>query len=180
MSSYRVGIVGAGPTGLTLAALLARMGVPTLVLERAGALPTHPQAHYINTRSMEILGHYLGLEETVKSLSPPASQWQDFVWTTRVFGGRTLARVSHSPGGVNEGLLETPLELRSASRPTHLSQSKLLPILLDAARKKPLRGAPDWTAPDVRFSAPIEGFEEGPGGVSVRLSNNEKVSGFGG
>ena len=38
-----VAIAGAGPTGLTLAALLSRLHVNCVVLERASALPTHPQ-----------------------------------------------------------------------------------------------------------------------------------------
>ena len=38
-----VAIAGAGPTGLTLAALLSRLQIPCVVLERAPALPTHPQ-----------------------------------------------------------------------------------------------------------------------------------------
>lgn len=36
-------IAGAGPTGLTLAALLSRLGVRCLLLERAATLPQHPQ-----------------------------------------------------------------------------------------------------------------------------------------
>ena len=38
-----VAIAGAGPTGLTLAALLSRLQIRCVVLERAPALPTHPQ-----------------------------------------------------------------------------------------------------------------------------------------
>ena len=48
----QVAIVGAGPTGLTLSALLSRYGVTSLVLEKGAALPTHPQAHpYTETGS---------------------------------------------------------------------------------------------------------------------------------
>ena len=38
-----VAIVGAGPTGLTLSALLSQYGVPSVLLERSAALPAHPQ-----------------------------------------------------------------------------------------------------------------------------------------
>ena len=40
---WPVVIVGAGPTGLTLSALLSRMGVRSLLLEKADALTQHPQ-----------------------------------------------------------------------------------------------------------------------------------------
>ena len=36
-------IAGAGPTGLTLALLLSRLRVPTLLLDRASGLTSHPQ-----------------------------------------------------------------------------------------------------------------------------------------
>ena len=52
---WPVVVVGAGPTGLTAALLLAKYGVPSLVLERSAALTTHPQAHFINHRTMEVL-----------------------------------------------------------------------------------------------------------------------------
>lgn len=43
MEQWPVVIVGAGPTGLTLSALLSRMGVRSLLLEKAAALTQHPQ-----------------------------------------------------------------------------------------------------------------------------------------
>ncbi|CAM9968960.1 unnamed protein product, partial [Hapterophycus canaliculatus] len=72
-----VAIVGAGPAGLTLSALLSKFGVPSVLLERAGALPTHPQAHFINLRSMEIMRHaFDGLDRTVLEMSPPQEEWR--------------------------------------------------------------------------------------------------------
>ena len=47
-------IVGGGPTGLTLSTLLGKLGVRSLLLERAPALTTHPQAHFVNNRTMEV------------------------------------------------------------------------------------------------------------------------------
>ena len=47
-------IVGAGPVGLTLSALLSRFGVDHLVCERRARPSTHPQAHFVNNRTMEI------------------------------------------------------------------------------------------------------------------------------
>lgn len=43
LEHWPVVIVGAGPTGLTLSALLSRLGVRSLLLEKAAALTQHPQ-----------------------------------------------------------------------------------------------------------------------------------------
>ena len=46
-------IVGGGPVGLTMALLLQKGGVPTLLLEQQAAATCLPKAHYITNRSME-------------------------------------------------------------------------------------------------------------------------------
>jgi pyruvate/2-oxoglutarate dehydrogenase complex dihydrolipoamide dehydrogenase (E3) component len=48
-------IVGGGPAGLVLSTLLSRMGVSNMVVEANSCQSDHPQAHFINTRTMEIL-----------------------------------------------------------------------------------------------------------------------------
>lgn len=51
-------IVGGGPVGLYLSNLLARYGVPSLLLERRsldGDAFVHPQAHFLNTRTSELI-----------------------------------------------------------------------------------------------------------------------------
>lgn len=76
-SSIPVAIVGAGPAGLTLSALLSQFGVPSVLLEKASALPTHPQAHFINLRSMEIMRHaFQGLDRRVLDKCPPRDEWR--------------------------------------------------------------------------------------------------------
>ena len=58
-------IAGGGPTGLTLGTLLARFGVGSLVVESNPATCTHPQAHSISGRTMEIF-RSLGIERAVQ------------------------------------------------------------------------------------------------------------------
>jgi 2-polyprenyl-6-methoxyphenol hydroxylase-like FAD-dependent oxidoreductase len=48
-------IVGAGPTGLTTAILLAKYGIQSTVIDRYETYLTQPKAHAINPRSLEIL-----------------------------------------------------------------------------------------------------------------------------
>lgn len=77
VKSVPVAIVGAGPAGLTLSGLLSQYGVPSILLEKSSALPTHPQAHFINVRSMEILRHaFGGLDRAVLERCPPREEWR--------------------------------------------------------------------------------------------------------
>lgn len=59
---YDAAIVGAGPVGLLLAALLGRKGLRVLVLEQRAGPPAHSRAIGITPPSLEILAR-LGLEE---------------------------------------------------------------------------------------------------------------------
>ena len=157
----RVMIVGAGPSGLSLSALLTRMGVANIVLERSPVLPTHPQAHYVNARTMEIFRNDLGLEDACKRLAPPEDTWQDFTWCTQLRGGRELARVRN----ISVGTPEDPA-IRSPCRSLHLSQSKLLPLLLGAAKEE-VRS----TKSEVIFGGSYSSFSESEGGVTVTVSD---------
>lgn len=51
----KVGIVGGGPVGLFLSKLLCDYNVAHVLIERRSSQRNHPQAHYLNARSMEIL-----------------------------------------------------------------------------------------------------------------------------
>lgn len=53
LEHWPVVIVGAGPTGLTLSALLSRMGVRSLLLERAAALTQHPQVRSVHVQVVQ-------------------------------------------------------------------------------------------------------------------------------
>ena len=72
-------IVGAGPSGLLLSNLLSSYGTPSLVLEAASSPTAHPQAHFLNTRTMEILRHCLpSIYQRVQQEMPPVHQWKYF------------------------------------------------------------------------------------------------------
>lgn len=65
----RVLIVGAGPTGLTAAALLARRGIESVVVERREALQRAPAAHVLRRRSMRVFRE-LGIEDEIHRRMP--------------------------------------------------------------------------------------------------------------
>ena len=121
-------VVGAGPAGLTAAALLARLGVDALTLTKYGTASS-PRAHITNQRAVEILRD-LGIEEAVQARALPHHQMGTQVFAT-AFAGRELSRkMTWGAGDARIG------DYRAAS-PTamcNIAQHVLEPILLDRAR----------------------------------------------
>src|SRR5215203_1721238 len=64
-------IVGAGPTGLTLAIDLGRRGVRCMVIEQKGAPQFLPKMERCNARTMEIYRR-MGIVEKVRAAGLPA------------------------------------------------------------------------------------------------------------
>ena len=91
----RVAVVGGGPVGLLLSSLLSQYGVHHCLVERRRVPTKHPQAHFINARSMELLqAHFPASFRAVIEQSPPSRTWRDFCYCYSVTG-RTFARVDH-------------------------------------------------------------------------------------
>lgn len=63
-------VVGTGPAGASAAALLARYGVKTLVINKFGSTARTPRAHITNQRTMEVIRD-LGLEDEVRKYATP-------------------------------------------------------------------------------------------------------------
>jgi 3-(3-hydroxy-phenyl)propionate hydroxylase len=63
-------VVGAGPTGLTAAALLARHGVPCTVLERRSGPHDQPRAVHLDDEAVKIL-QTIGLADEFAAISRP-------------------------------------------------------------------------------------------------------------
>jgi 2-polyprenyl-6-methoxyphenol hydroxylase-like FAD-dependent oxidoreductase len=73
----KVAIVGAGPVGLLTSRLLAAYRVPHVLIERRTNARNHPQAHYLNMRTMEILRAHAWEAFYKSSLSsPPSTTWR--------------------------------------------------------------------------------------------------------
>lgn len=69
--TYRVVIVGAGPTGVTAATLLAQHGVETLILDRWAEVYPQPRAVHLDDEVYRIV-HRLGVAEEFAKISRPA------------------------------------------------------------------------------------------------------------
>ncbi|WP_240933103.1 FAD-dependent monooxygenase [Diaphorobacter sp. HDW4B] len=144
-------VVGAGPTGLSCAALLARQGVKVLAITRYSGLANSPRAHITNQRTMEVLRD-LGIEERVLAAAMPGKMMGQVVWATS-FAGTELAR--RKSWGASAARL-SDYALASPSDLCNVHQHVLEPILCDAAREF---GA------DVRFSLELMSMEQNERGV---------------
>ncbi|KAG4989987.1 hypothetical protein JHK82_032298 [Glycine max] len=104
-------IIGAGPVGINCT-----------VLERNKAFSKHPQAHFINNRSMEIFRKIDGLVEEIQRSQPPVDLWRKFIYCTSL-SGSILGSVDHIQ----------PQDLEHFVSPVsvaHFSQYKLTMLLL--------------------------------------------------
>ncbi|XP_052111859.1 uncharacterized protein LOC107468906 [Arachis duranensis] len=114
-------IIGAGPVGLVLSILLTKLGIKCAVLERNKTFSKHPQAHFINNRSMEIFRKIDGLAEEIQRSQPPIDLWRKFIYCTSL-SGSVLGSVDHIQ----------PQDLEHVVSPVsvaHFSQYKLAMLL---------------------------------------------------
>jgi putative polyketide hydroxylase len=71
MSDIPVTIIGAGPAGTTMALLLSRFGVRSVILERRTERSDHPRAHYLNIRTSELFWQW-GVRESLLAEAFPS------------------------------------------------------------------------------------------------------------
>jgi 2,4-dichlorophenol 6-monooxygenase len=150
-------VVGAGPAGLTAAALLARAGVSALTVTKYGGTADSPRAHITNQRSMEIFRD-LGIEERVMRRALPQHLMGKQVFAT-AFAGREICRMMTWGTGEErraDYAAASPCEMCNA--PQHV----LEPILLDTACSF---GA------DIRFDHEVVAVRQTPEAAVARVRN---------
>ncbi|MEM9564621.1 MAG: FAD-dependent monooxygenase [Actinomycetota bacterium] len=120
-------VVGAGPAGLTAAALLARSGVDAITLTKYGTANS-PRAHITNQRAVEILRD-LEMEDDVQARALPHHQMGTQVFATS-FAGRELSRkMTWGAGDDRIGVYRAA----SPSAMCNIAQHTLEPMLLARA-----------------------------------------------
>ena len=138
-ASYPVVVAGAGPTGLVASLLLSQYRVAHLLVDERAEPDDHPQAHFINCRSMEILRELDGLDREVYALSPPPEDWGRFVYCTNLFDLPEADAIDSAPAGSLLGMVDhlrpVPATGHSPARATHYPQHDFVRLLRTRVRK---------------------------------------------
>ncbi len=151
-------IVGAGPSGMTAALLLSRLGIGSRVVERRAAPQSSPAAHVVNARTFEIF-RSAGVDmSTIAAACQDPADAGHVLWVTTL-AGEELGRLPYERQG-DDTLAVTPTPLRN------LSQHRLEPILLDELQR----------CADVRvaYGHEWEGAEQDGDGVTSRIRDHER------
>lgn len=149
----RVLIAGAGPAGLTVAALLAEAGVPAVVLEAEPELPTNLRASTFHPPTLDMLDRFGATDKLVaQGLIAPTVQYRD-----RVHG-----KLAEFDFGEIADVTNRPYRLQC-------EQYKLNFALKDYIEAQ--------GGVDIRFDAAIEAASQTDDAVTVKLASGETLSG---
>ena len=153
-------IAGGGPTGLTLGALLARFGVESLVVEKKPSTCTHPQAHSISGRTMEVF-RLLGIDRAVQERGLDLRKCNGIRLVTSLTGTE-LANLQMPLSPEHIAAMRALSPCPRASTPQDLVEPLLLEQLLKHSGQ-------------IRFNTRLTGFDQDGDGVTATvLSNGEE------
>jgi 2,4-dichlorophenol 6-monooxygenase len=134
-------IVGAGPAGLTAAALLADQGINAITVTKHPGTANSPRAHITNQRTVEVFRD-LGIEDRVRAVATPNELMGNNVWATS-FAGQEIARLMTWGSGTQR---KADYDAASPCAMCNIPQHILEPVIRESADR---RGA------DVRFSTEL-------------------------
>ena len=135
-----IGVVGAGPTGLSAAILLRQRGYSPIVLDRRPSLAGLPSAHVVNTRSQEVFAE-MGVADAMHQAGDPKAMSSLVAWVESMAGRQYGLLPIAAPTCDERGPL-------SAFTSVNIPQTVLEPILM--RRLEELGGA-------VRFGQEVTG-----------------------
>src|SRR5437899_8116642 len=121
-------VIGAGPAGLTAAALLARHKVPAITITKYNGTANSPRAHITNQRTVEVFRD-LGIEDKLAAIAMPQRRMGTQVYATG-FAGKEIARMMTWGAGTTRN---SDYESASPSSMCNAPQHLMEPILLDTA-----------------------------------------------
>jgi 2,4-dichlorophenol 6-monooxygenase len=121
-------VVGAGPSGLTATALLARAGIDAITITKYPGTADSPRAHITNQRTVEVLRD-LGVETDLMAEAMPQDLMGAQIFATS-FAGLELGRMMAWGAGLDR---RSDYLTASPSSMCNIPQHKLEPIILEAA-----------------------------------------------
>jgi 2-polyprenyl-6-methoxyphenol hydroxylase-like FAD-dependent oxidoreductase len=148
----KVGIIGAGPVGLSLFRFLEKFGHKPAIFDRIAEYSTLPKAHYIQHRSLEIFEE-LGLADTIYETMPERRLWENFVYCQHVDG--KVYRIQKNL----EGPRWEAVCANTGARSANLAQNLLVPILHHEA---------------VQFDHELTDISQNEGSVRVKFANGKE------
>ncbi len=126
-------MVGAGPVGLVASLLLSKYHVPHMLVEQLVEPDNHPQAHFINCRSMEILRELNGLDQIIHAESASPDEWRHFVYCTGLSNLPALDQINSNTTGALLGVVDyfadIPVDEHSPTRVAHFPQHDFVRLL---------------------------------------------------
>jgi putative polyketide hydroxylase len=154
MSTHRssVLIAGAGIGGLSMAAMLGRRGVDSLLVEKRRATFIYPKARNLNFRSLEILRR-LGVGDAVDAVAEHIST---------MVCKETLSSPEQSGVFDAASMLSGAERLSPEAYGRYCPQSRLEPILLDESRR--LGG-------EVRYRTELKSFKQDDTGIVATIKD---------
>ena len=155
---FPVLIVGAGVGGLATCALLAKHGVPSLLLERRREVFIYPKARNLSFRTLEVL-RGLGVGDEVHAVADGVSS---------MVLKPTLKSTEQRQAVDIDAIFSGMAELSPEPAAQYCPQSKLEPILLDYARAH---------RSEVRYETELVSFQHDDSGVTavVREPDSQEV-----
>ncbi len=151
-------VVGAGPAGLTMSALLASYGVDAITVTKFDSTARTPRAHITNQRAMEVYRD-LGVEDEVIAIATPNELMSNNVWATS-FAGTEIARVQSWGSSIER---RADYESVSPSRMCNAPQHRLEPVL---------RAAAERLDADLRFGVELIEIEQDDSGVRALVRDD--------
>ncbi|ARN74549.1 FAD-dependent monooxygenase [Oceanicoccus sagamiensis] len=127
-------IVGAGPSGMTMALALARFGISSTVIDRRESNLPQPRAHALNPRTLEIFSS-LGI--SIDELKAKATPVEESCWVrfTDTLSGGEYGKLPYERMHADENL-PTPWPLFNIAQPaaeevlqSHVDAEKLIKVL---------------------------------------------------
>lgn len=133
MHRKKLAIVGAGPCGMTLGLLLNKLGIRNFSIFESRSetqlINSHPAAHYLNSRSMEIFDSIDDLGKTIRDSSEELDSFRHYRYCRTVGGFEFQKTDQLAPEVISR------LRKLSSVEPSHLPQHKLARAMLDQYKK---------------------------------------------